>query len=162
MIHRINGPGFYRKIPCLQEHYAMDDQTSRGHVCNKSFVCEADPDHEIIRNAFHPRSLGLSTLDTNLESDMQKSRPAMDFLYSRHHLVKNYAVRRVSFETDRFPVMAGVVQQFQWLIGMHYPYKASLWLEGMLYSPMWQVYGVARPTAIYVARSWIWASLNFP
>ena len=86
----------------------------------------------------------------------------MDFLYSRHHLVKNYAVRRVSFETDRFPVMAGVVQQFQWRIGMHYPYKAGLWLVDMLYGPMWQVYGVARPTAIYVARSWIWASLNFP
>jgi len=63
----------------------------------------------------------------------------------------------LTYETDRFPAIAGLAGRMKPILNCRY--LAGLWEHELVHQLLWHRYGEARRTAIYQAPTWSWASI---
>jgi hypothetical protein len=89
------------------------------------------------------------------------------------HFVQSYSARKVTYKTDTFPAISGVVRKIQQLTGDIY--YAGLWKQHFLIGLLWSPKTTLRPVNYFsmeepsgrlksrqqwVAPSWSWASIE--
>lgn len=76
-------------------------------------------------------------------------------------IVGEYTMRKITYEKDRLPALAGLASRYRQATG--HTYLAGLWVEEMPRSLLWQTWGAtdARPNANETSMpSWSWASVT--
>lgn len=86
-----------------------------------------------------------------------------------HNLIESYAVRKLTFESDRLPAISGVASKIQEMVGSHVEYLAGLWKGNMPVELCWSVdYTSAHSSSpqllpeSFTAPSCSWASVHGP
>ena len=74
-------------------------------------------------------------------------------------IVKDFASRSLTYETDRLPAVSGIAKEVARHTG--YTYKAGLWKEEIHSELLWRVEGEIKKQTQYIAPSWSWAGHNF-
>lgn len=79
-------------------------------------------------------------------------------------IIEEYTRRKITKDTDRFPALSGLAEQYRKATGK--TYLAGLWLEDLPFMLLWRLdpdseVWLESPTA-YCAPSWSWASLKGP
>ena len=78
-------------------------------------------------------------------------------LDSWYRMIDDFARRRLTYDTDRLPAIAGVATEVQAILG--YQYICGLWLGDIHWGLLWRARGRAITPKDFVAPSWSWASI---
>ncbi|KAK0648410.1 heterokaryon incompatibility protein-domain-containing protein [Cercophora newfieldiana] len=73
-------------------------------------------------------------------------------------VVKEFTARQLTYETDKFPAIAGIASRFADGTG----YCAGLWRQDLPGALLFRWIGRPATPARYIAPSWSWAALNGP
>jgi Heterokaryon incompatibility protein (HET) len=140
-------------------HYRLDEL---HYSCETTrFAHESDPDlqriighvteaHSIFQMPYLAHESGIKSSDGNTETDVSE---VMNLWYEK---VYNYATRRITFNSDRFPAIAGLAKEVAARTG--YQYKAGLWLEDFHNGLLWQAPRVG--ISARHAPTWSWAVID--
>jgi Heterokaryon incompatibility protein (HET) len=139
-------------------HYEADEiwwscETTR-------YCCESDPDmnrivftdpepHSIFQMPFLSPICGKSA-----EEDVEKVRSKVLGLWYRK--ISDYAARQITYNSDRFPAIAGLAKE----VAAHtaYQYKAGLWLEDVHAGLLWNAPCLGVDASH--APTWSWAVID--
>jgi Heterokaryon incompatibility protein (HET) len=139
-------------------HYEADEiwwscETTR-------YCCESDPDmNRIISTDKGPHSIFQMPLLSQFgvkpaEEDVEKVSSTVLSLWYRK--IVDYAARQITYNSDRFPAIAGLAKEVAAHTG--YQYKAGLWLEDVHAGLLWNAPRVGVDARH--APTWSWAVID--
>lgn len=78
---------------------------------------------------------------------------------SWNEIVTIFSRRRLSYDVDKFPALAGVAESTN---SRRSPYCAGMWWDEMPNCLLWETSQTGPPLSEYIAPSWSWAAVNGP
>ena len=107
-----------------------------------------------------PRRQGLSIQSQTQNIDV---RSRLDVLATWHHIVNDFAVRKMTYNKDKLPAISGLAREIKRIAKGKYSYKAGIWdRTGFEFRDLLWSIGVPGGAKYeeYIAPSWIWASID--